>query len=149
MKLNPWSSNIRSITITSNPAFLPCLRPFDFPPGAVNRAQTSQEVYNTRYSLKPPRLPALVWSLPEARRSISDYFTYYNMERPHQSHDYRPPFEVYNNLEWGAPGFSTYILNNNPNQQQYFVLKNPGYCLDIGVHFIAPYFYPVNVGRKE
>jgi putative transposase len=41
-------------------------------------------------------------SLPEARSSISDYFTYYNLERPHQSHDYRTPYEVYNNLEWGA-----------------------------------------------
>lgn len=41
-------------------------------------------------------------SLPEARHSIDAYFTYYNQERPHQSHDYRTPFEVYHNLEWGA-----------------------------------------------
>ena len=57
-------------------------------------------------------------SLPEARRSISDYFTYYNLERPHQSHDYRTPFEVYNNLEWGAsnplhtPSSTTQTLSN-------------------------------------
>ncbi len=41
-------------------------------------------------------------SLPEARRSIDAYFAFYNQERPHQSHDYRTPFEVYHNLEWGA-----------------------------------------------
>ena len=41
-------------------------------------------------------------SLPEARSSIGDYLAYYNLERPHQSHDYRTPYEVYNNLEWGA-----------------------------------------------
>lgn len=45
-------------------------------------------------------------SLPEARSSIGDYFAYYNLERPHQSHDYRTPYEVYHNLEWGALGDS-------------------------------------------
>jgi putative transposase len=43
-------------------------------------------------------------SLPEARANINDYFTYYNLERPHQSHNYRTPYEVYHNLEWGSSG---------------------------------------------
>ena len=57
-------------------------------------------------------------SLPEARSSISDYFAYYNLERPHQSQDYRTPYEVYHNLEWGssdsilAPSTLTQNLSN-------------------------------------
>ena len=31
----------------------------------------------------------------DARISLSDYFRFYNTERPHQSHDYRTPAEVY------------------------------------------------------
>jgi putative transposase len=31
----------------------------------------------------------------EARAGISDYFRFYNTERPHQTHGYRTPAEVY------------------------------------------------------
>ena len=41
-------------------------------------------------------------SLPESRHSIEAYFAFYNLERPHQSHNYRTPYEVYHALEWGA-----------------------------------------------
>ncbi len=37
-------------------------------------------------------------SVPEAYHSLTDYFNFYNKERPHQSLNYRTPEEVYFNL---------------------------------------------------
>lgn len=34
-------------------------------------------------------------SLPEARRSLGEYFEFYNQKRRHQGLDYRTPDEVY------------------------------------------------------
>jgi len=34
-------------------------------------------------------------SVPEGREGINQYLDFYNHERPHQSHDYRTPAEVY------------------------------------------------------
>lgn len=38
----------------------------------------------------------------DAAQGLGDYFPFYNMERGHQSLDYRTPYEVYHGLEWGA-----------------------------------------------
>lgn len=34
-------------------------------------------------------------TIPEARAGLTDYFTYYNTRRPHQSLDYKTPAEIY------------------------------------------------------
>lgn len=38
----------------------------------------------------------------DAACGLSDYFPFYNLERGHQSLDYRTPYEVYHGLDWGA-----------------------------------------------
>lgn len=38
----------------------------------------------------------------DATRGLGDYFPFYNLERGHQSLDYRTPYEVYHGLGWGA-----------------------------------------------
>ena len=38
----------------------------------------------------------------DAAQGLGDYFPFYNLERGHQSLDYRTPYEVYHGLEWGA-----------------------------------------------
>lgn len=38
----------------------------------------------------------------DAAHGLGTYFSFYNMERPHQSLDYRTPYEVYHGLTWGA-----------------------------------------------
>ena len=38
----------------------------------------------------------------DATRGLGDYLPFYNLERGHQSLDYRTPYEVYHGLEWGT-----------------------------------------------
>ncbi len=38
----------------------------------------------------------------DAVYGLGAYFPFYNTERPHQSLDYRTPYEVYHGLAWGA-----------------------------------------------
>lgn len=40
----------------------------------------------------------------DAAQGLGEYFPFYNLERGHQSLDYRTPYEVYHGLEWGAGG---------------------------------------------
>lgn len=42
-------------------------------------------------------------TVPEARRRLSDYFAFYNEERPHEALGYRTPHEVY----FGMPAVLT------------------------------------------
>ena len=42
-------------------------------------------------------------TIPEAREGLREYFDWYNMERSHQSLDYKTPWSMYSGLEIVAP----------------------------------------------
>lgn len=46
----------------------------------------------------------------KARGGISKYMAFYNQERPHQSLDYRTPFEVYWNSDNKTKEVSRYLM---------------------------------------
>ena len=48
------------------------------------RSVKYEEVYTKSYD-----------GLPEARKSLKEFFEFYNNGRPHQTHGYRTPSEVY------------------------------------------------------
>lgn len=51
----------------------------------------------------------------DAARGLGDYFPFYNLERGHQSLDYRTPYEAYHGLSWGA-------LDNPPLRTNTFTM---------------------------
>lgn len=51
----------------------------------------------------------------DVTRSLSDYFPFYNLERGHQSLDYRTPYEAYHGLSWGSTQHSPDALTITGN----------------------------------
>jgi putative transposase len=83
-------------------------------------------------------------TMPELHLGLTEYFVFYNTERPHQSLSYRTPQQVYTTANGGGARIvdkfterkTTLKIGAAPTSclSSVTILNSMDYCLDQGVH---------------